>query len=61
MHCSEHRQIAKNVRWDACPCFQAVDGKQALGSTGLRQLEKFAEGAERGSAVPPSLQEKANS
>lgn len=40
------RQISKNARWEASPYFQAVDGKQALGSSGLEQLEKFVEGAQ---------------
>ena len=58
------RQISKNAKWDASPYFQAVDGKQPLGSTGLKQLEKFVEGAQRGNTAqrlslnPP--QEKAN-
>lgn len=40
------RQISKNARWEASPYFQAVDGKQPLGSAGLKQLEKFVEGAQ---------------
>lgn len=40
------RQISKNARWEASPYFQAVDGKQPLGSVGLKQLEKFVEGAQ---------------
>lgn len=39
------RQISKNARWEASPYFQAEDGKQPLGSTGLKQLEKFVEGS----------------
>lgn len=46
------RQISKNARWEASPYFQAVDGKQPLGSAGLKQLEKFVEGAQRGCTAP---------
>lgn len=46
------RQISKNARWEASPYFQAVDGKQPLGSTGLKQLEKFVEGAQQGCTAP---------
>lgn len=46
------RQISKNARWEVGPYFQAVDGKQPLGSTGLKQLEKFVEGARRGCTAP---------
>lgn len=48
----ERRQISKNARWEASPYFQAVDGKQPLGSAGLKQLEKFVEGAQRGYTAP---------
>lgn len=48
----ERRQISKNARWEASPYFQAGDGKQPLGSAGLKQLEKFVEGAQRGYTAP---------
>lgn len=41
------RQISKNARWERSPYFGAVDGKQPLGSLGLRQLEKCVEGTRR--------------
>lgn len=46
------RQISKNARWEVSLYFQAVDRKQPLGSTGLKQLEKFVEGAQRGCTAP---------
>lgn len=57
------RQLSKNARWEAGPYFQAVDGKQPLGSAGLKQLEKFVEGSSARAAQRlglGSLQEKAN-